>query len=150
MNKQTKRTLTEAIEAINWSHGRGDIQSIDKETNTVTRRIPITQQTGYTETRKFRTKNGTVHFLGHSRVFKKELFPLPDTGRQRDCIQSLHVWEWLKSQGIESTHAINTKKEYLNSLGFDVSRNYISEKNLELIKIAINHYGWSKVRGYEV
>jgi len=56
---------------MNWRFGRGEIKRVNFQTLTVTRRIPVTQRTGFDETRKFRVSGDTVHFLGHQSILKR-------------------------------------------------------------------------------
>jgi len=68
---------------LNNHYGRGDVVSVafdpvwDEEsftyTGTVTRRIPITQKTGYREQRKFTVNGGTVKFLGHQSKYMDDM-----------------------------------------------------------------------------
>lgn len=57
--------IRERLVEMNWHFGRGEVEQVCFETNTVTRRIPITQRTGTTDTRKFRVQGETLFFLGH-------------------------------------------------------------------------------------
>jgi hypothetical protein len=60
---------------MNWRFGRGEVVGVDFGTMTVTRRIPVTQRTGFNETRKFRINRDTVLFLGHQSSLKRRSKP---------------------------------------------------------------------------
>jgi hypothetical protein len=67
--------LVDALESINWNHGRGKITGyrLDPDDNSgrvsgiAYRRVPVTQRDGFTEERRFRVVGRTVHFLRHQR-----------------------------------------------------------------------------------
>jgi hypothetical protein len=63
----TDGNLFDALQAINWSYGRGGLIGFDPITQTVTRRIPTTQRTGFLETRRYAVKGNQLRFLGHTR-----------------------------------------------------------------------------------
>ena len=60
-----QRKICNRLVQMNWRFGRGEIRRVDFQTMIVTRRIPVTQRTGFDETRKFRLSGDTVYFLGH-------------------------------------------------------------------------------------
>ena len=69
-NMITDGNLFDALQAINWSYGRGDLIGFDPATQIATRRIPATQRTGFLETRRYAVRGGRVRFLGHARTLR--------------------------------------------------------------------------------
>ena len=63
----TKGELFDVLAGINWNHGRGTFIGYDPETQTVVRRIPTTQATGFLEKRRYSIKDNRVTFLRHTR-----------------------------------------------------------------------------------
>ena len=70
MQRKIRKIRNRLVE-MNWRFGRGEIKRVNFQTSTVTRRIPVTQSTGFDETRKFRVGGDTVHFLGHQSNLKR-------------------------------------------------------------------------------
>ena len=66
-----KDKICNRLVEMNWHFGRGEIKRVDFQNMTVTRRVPVTQCTGFDETRRFRLSGDTVHFLGHQSSLKR-------------------------------------------------------------------------------
>ena len=68
-------SVTETLKRLNWTNGRGNVTGIryddTRKAGTVTRRIPVTQHTGFNETRRFRIVGNQVHAFGSSRTRKE-------------------------------------------------------------------------------
>lgn len=69
MQRKIRKICNRLVE-MNWRFGRGEVKRVDFQTLTVARRIPVTQRTGFDETRKFRVSGDTVYFLGHQSNLK--------------------------------------------------------------------------------
>ena len=67
----SKNRIRQRLVEMNWHFGRGEVGRVDFRTMTVTRRIPVTQRTGFNETRKFRVNGDTVYFLSHQSNYKR-------------------------------------------------------------------------------
>ena len=61
-------------------------------------------------------------------------FNIPDHNKENIPACELHYYHWLKSSKVTDIHSINTKKKYLESLGFIAGKNHISEQDLNLLK----------------
>lgn len=69
------QAVFDALARINNNHGRGNLINVNFNAvttpeliqGTVTRYIPATQRTGFTEDRRFTIQNGTLWFLGRRR-----------------------------------------------------------------------------------
>ena len=70
MERKIRKICNRLVE-MNWHFGRGEVKRVDFRTMTVTRRIPVTQRTGFCESRKFRVSGDTLHFLGHQSSLKR-------------------------------------------------------------------------------
>lgn len=62
--------LLEALQHLNWSHGRGDIIHVGQHHGRAPIKVKIKKQFGY-ETVHCRVKNRTVFFRGHQRTVAK-------------------------------------------------------------------------------
>ena len=63
----TNGILFDALQAMNWSYGRGALVGFDPATRIAIRRIPTTQRAGFLETRRYAVKEQRITFLGHVR-----------------------------------------------------------------------------------
>ena len=61
-------------------------------------------------------------------------FNIPDHNKENIPACELHYYLWLKSSKVTDIHSINTKKKYLEILGFISGKDYISEKDLFHLK----------------
>lgn len=64
--------VLEVLKTINWSYGRGEVVSVNLDNSVATRRVPVSQSGGFSETRNFELiRKGdrlTVRFLGHQKT----------------------------------------------------------------------------------
>jgi hypothetical protein len=83
----------------------------------------------------------------------KPVFIIPDRNNWTIPMSETHYYKWLLSQGKKDIHAIETKMEYLSSLGFDLKINQFgedfeqAEKDLTLLRSVENHYYYMEVLG---
>lgn len=78
--KHAAESIVNALSAMNSSFGRGNVVKVEIDgpillegesiVGNVIRRIPITQNTGRIEKRKFRVQNGKITYLGHTKTLK--------------------------------------------------------------------------------
>ena len=62
------------------------------------------------------------------------LFTIPDSGKTSVPMTELHYYAWLVKENKQDIHSINTKVEYLKSLGFVKNINRLTYEDLESLK----------------
>lgn len=67
------------------------------------------------------------------------LFLLPDTNRDQLMVEG-HYYKWLSTKNFDDVHFINTKTQYLESLGFIVGTDFITDANLQMLKAIEQYY----------
>lgn len=70
---------------------------------------------------------------------KNTLFKIKDIDRSV-TFENTHYFNWLNSQNLSDIHAIETKKTYLKSLGFQIGKDKISSKDLDTLRYIEQYY----------
>lgn len=69
----------------------------------------------------------------------KQQFSIKDQDDSQ-LIGQTHYYKWLKSENKGDIHSLNTKKYYLKSQGFDITKNYLTSTDLKRLRYIEEHY----------
>lgn len=74
----------------------------------------------------------------------KKYFNIPDQDNKKQ-IADTHYYNWLKGQNLSDVHLINTKLDYLKSLGFSKGEDWLSDTDLFTLKAIEGYYFFKEI-----
>lgn len=76
----------------------------------------------------------------YSKYLAKDVFYIPDHNKQDTPFEDLDFYQWLTDQGINDHHTINTRKQYLDHLGFNKETHRLLPESLSILKYCLQYH----------
>lgn len=72
---------------------------------------------------------------------EQKTFIIPDSGKIKTPFKDLHFYKWLSENEKEGNHhSINSKRTYLESLGFEFGKDKLSKEDLTILKYTLEYH----------
>ena len=81
-----------------------------------------------------------------SEFLNKDVFFIPDHGKEKTPFEQLDFYKWLDDNKINDHHSINTRKQYLDFIGFDKEIQRLQKDDLQLLKYTLQYHYENKAK----
>lgn len=76
----------------------------------------------------------------YNEYLNKNVFYLPDHGCESTPFEGLHYYKWIDENNITDHHTIDTRKQYLDFLGYDNKTHRLLEDDLTILKHCLGYH----------
>ena len=83
--------------------------------------------------------------LFNGQSLNKDVFLIPDHGKEKTSFEQLDFYKWLDDNKINDHHSVNTRRQYLDFLGFDKQTQRLQKEDLKLLKYTLEYHYQYKV-----